>query len=95
MKIKLETVSTLLKTGLVYGVVSFIAILCAVSVLIEGLFVLLMSLTTSLRLKTIHLVDSTIKTCSRFVTGATTQRLKTSVDAVIAKLHRMLEKIGG
>jgi len=94
MRTKKEMLGTLVKNGVAYGVVSLVAILCAVFVLIEVLFGLLMSWTTLLREKTMTALDSTVRTCSRFVTAVTTAKLWTSVENVRIRLFRLLEKLG-
>ena len=94
MQKRKEMLGILLKNGVAYGVVSLVAILCAVCVLIEVLFGVLMSLTTSLREKTMTALDSIVRTCSRYVTAVTTQKLWTNVENVRVRLFKFLERFG-
>lgn len=89
MKIGKETIGTAVKLGVVYGVLTSVVILCALIVLVEAFFVLLMSLTTLLREKTMTAVDWIAATCNRFVTNATTLKLwKKSAD-----VEKLIEKM--
>lgn len=94
MQKRKEMLGILVKNGVAYGVVSLVAILCAVCVLIEVLFGLLMSLTTLLREKTMTALDLIVRTCSRYVTAVTTQKLWTNVENVRVRLFKFLERFG-
>ena len=89
MKIGKETIGTAVKLGVVYGVLTSVVILCALIVLVEAFFVLLMSLTTLLREKMMTAYDWIVLTFNRYATNVTTTNLlKKGVD-----VEMMLEKI--
>lgn len=86
MTIKSETLGTLVKTGVVYAALTLVVSLCALIVLVEVLFEKLMSLTTSLREGITTASNWIVRTSSRFVTNATTLKLKKWRDSVVEKL---------
>jgi glycerol-3-phosphate acyltransferase PlsY len=93
MKIGKETIGTAVKLGVVYGVLTSVVILCALIVLVEVFFALLMSLTTLLREKTMTAVDWIAATCNRFVTNATTSRLWKKSEDVEKLIEKMKTKL--